>query len=282
MINTLNKDQKITPLVRNLKEQQIKSNKFLNKIAEDLSAEKTFDYSPKIGNENKIEDNKNNESNKNKKTNSLNKIRSGSNSKHNTTIKRNTKISIDAEADSKIKSGTSDKKHKTINQSNRIQIISKNKEISHNSPNYFHFNSGQYTDKKLNNIKTRSKYIQNLLNDMSLKKYKQSCMDIIKNDNVVKKLYEECGFEKTNYNYENFIQNNFFNKSLFMYKLEMLFLDESNFGKKNFKENFFKNEMIKYLKIYIDENIYKKQMNNLTDSFKEGFENIMNFDLYHD
>ena len=67
-----------------------------------------------------------------------------------------------------------------------------------------------------------------------------------------------------------------------MYKLEMLFLDESNFGKKNFKENFFKNEMIKYLKIYIDENIYKKQMNNLTVSFKEGFENIMNYDLFHD
>ena len=117
---------------------------------------------------------------------------------------------------------------------------------------------------------------------MSLKKYKNSCIDILKNDNVVKNLYEQCGLEKTNYSYESFIQNNFFNKPLFMYKLEMLFLDESNFTKKNFKENFFKKELINYLKDYNSENIYQKQMNTLKDVFKEGFDNILNFDLFHD
>ena len=225
MTDTLNKDPRIIPLVRSLKDQPMRSNKLLNKIAEDLSSEKTLENSPKLDNDNKNEDNKNNELNKNKnppkKMKSLNKLRSSnSNTKHNTTIKKSTKISIDAEAD-KVKSGTSEKKHKTINQGNKIKIVSKNKEQPNNTPNIYHLNSGQYGQKKLNNIKTRSKYVQNLLNDMSIKKYKQSCIDILKNDNLIKKLYEDCGFEKTNYNYENFIQNNFFNKALFMYKLEM-------------------------------------------------------------
>ena len=110
---------------------------------------------------------------------------------------------------------------------------------------------------------------------MSIKKYKHSCIDILKNDNVVKNLYEQCGLEKTNYSYESFIQNNFFNKPLFMYKLEMLFLDESNFTKKNFKENFFKKELINYLKDYNSENIYQKQISKI-ESNNEILEEKMN------
>ena len=195
----------------------------------------------------------------------------------------NTKISIDGSAENKIKTGTSDYYRGSIS-SNKIQIYSKNKEQNQiiSPTNTFQLTSSQLKQKKLNNIKTRSKYVQNLLNDMSLKKYKNSCIDILKNDNVVKNLYEQCRFEKTNYSYESFIQNNFFNKPLFMYKLEMLFLDESNFTKKNFKETFFKKEIINYLKDYNSENIYQKQMNNLKDVFKEGFDNILNFDLFHD
>ena len=117
---------------------------------------------------------------------------------------------------------------------------------------------------------------------MSIKKYKQNCIDILKNDNLVKKLYEQAGFEKSNFSYENFISNKFFNQQLFMYKLEMLFLDESNFIKKNFKENFFKNEIIKYLNQYMNEEKYKKQMNNLKDIFQQEFNTISNFDLFHD
>ena len=132
------------------------------------------------------------------------------------------------------------------------------------------------------NIKTKSKYVQNLLSDMSIKKYKQNCIDILKNDNLVKKLYEQAGFEKTNYNYEYFIQTNFFNRPLFMYKLEMLFLEEGNFIKKNFKENFFKTEIVKYLTEFTNEEIYKRQMKSLKDVFQDGFKTITNFDLFHD
>ena len=287
---TLSADPRIIPLVRSLKDQPIKSSKNLNKIAEDISSEKTSVNSPNLENE-EITAKNNNEDlnskrNKNsKKTMTLSKKRfSKSNIKHNTTIKKNTKISIDAEGESKSKVGSSQNNNRVTKHisNNKISIISKNKEISNNTTNTLNMNSGLYPQKKINNMKIRSKYIQNLMNDMSIKKYKQSCIDLLKNDNVVKKLYEQCGFEKTNYNYENFIQNNFFNKPLFMFKLEMLFLDESNFTKKNFKENFFKNEIVKYLNKYIDENIYKEQINSLNNIFKEGFDNIINFDLFHD
>ena len=292
MSDSLTIDPRIIPLVRSLKENPIKSSKILNKIVEDISSDKTSENSPNLENDDTSTNNKdediNNKKHKNppKKTISLNKKRiSKSNVKHSTTIKKGTKISIDAEAESKSKAGSFQNNIRIMKQSktNKISIVSKSKDQSTNNPsNNLNLYTGQYPQKTSNNIKTKSKYIQNLLNDMSIKKYKQSCIDLLKNDNIVKKLYEECGFEKTNYNYENYIQNNFFNKYLFMYKLEMLFSDETNFGKKNFKENFFKNEIIKHLNKYKEETVYKEQINNLSNVFKEGIESIKNFDLFHD
>ena len=282
--SSLNIDPRIVPLVRSLKEQPVKSNIPLFKINEDISSNKTLDNSPKIDSKNeestivinnKAKDNI-------KKSNSSNRIDiNKNNNRHITMIKSSSKVSINAEPVLKIKSGASEK-YKVNNSNSKVIKISKSKEQLINAPNKFQLNSGQFKQKKLNNIKTKTKYIKNLLNDMSLRKYKQSCIDILKNDSVVTKLYEKCGFEKTNYNYENFIQNNFFNKALFMYKLEMLFLDETNFTKKNFKENFFKNEIIKYMNKYLEENNYINQMNSLNDIFKKGFESIINFDLFHD
>ena len=286
--SSLSIDPRIIPLVRSLKEQNIKPNdNLLKKLAQDISSEKTSEDSTKLNKiiENKTivenEKNKNDDKEKTKKQKSINRY----NIKTNTMVKKNinTKISIDGSAENKIKTGINDYYRGSVS-SNKIKIFSKNKEQNQivSPTNTFQLTSSQLKQKKLNNIKTRSKYVQNLLNDMSLKKYKNSCIDILKNDNVVKNLYEQCGFEKTNYSYEYFIQNNFFNKPLFMYKLEMLFLDESNFTKKNFKENFFKKEIINYLNDYNSKDIYQKQMNNLRDVFKEGFDNILNFDLFHD
>ena len=295
--SSLNIDPRIIPLVRSLKEQNNKLSDPLSKKGNnDISSEKTSENSMKTKknidtknkNKNENEKNKNEEKEKPKKHNSVKRF----NNKANTMTKKsiNTKISIDGSLESKKKSGTSGEQWGPSQSDNKIKIFSKQKEPKESkeqhpiiSPaNTFQITRGQLKTKKYNNMKTRSKYVQNLLNDMSIKKYKNSCIDILKNDNVVKKLYEQCGFEKTNYSYESFIQNNFFNNPLFMYKLEMLFLDESNFVKKNFKENFFKNEIIKYLKEYSNENIYQNQMTNLKDVFKEGFDNILNFDLFHD
>ena len=287
--SSLGIDPRIIPLVRSLKEQNIQSKDIITKkFPKDISSEKTSENSIKHNNikdsnKNQIENekNKNDDKEKPKRKKSINRL----SNKSNTMIKKNTntKISIDGSIENKTKSGTSEG-YKGSDSSNKIQIISRSKEKNQtlNPVNTFHLTTGQLKEKKFNNMKMRSKYVQNLLNDMNMKKYKNSCIELVKNDNMIKKLYEQCGFEKTNFSYEQFVQNNFFNNSLFMYKLEMLFLDERNFIKKNFKENFFKTEIIKYLNEYNHNNIYQKQMDDLNDVFKEGFERIINFDLFHD
>jgi len=289
--SSLSVDPRIIPIVRSLKEHttlnpsdNISANKIVQEITSSENSAK-MKFKEKLKENNKIENEKNktDDIKKSKKKNSIPRL----SNKANTMIRKksSTKISIDGSVDNKTKSSTADSHQApSINTSNKIKIYSKQKEQKINPTNTFHLTSGPGKLKSFNynNIKTRSKYVQNLLSDMSLKKYKQSCIDLLKNDNTVKKLYEQAGFEKTNYSYEYFIQNNFFNRPLFMYKLEMLFLDESNFVKKNFKENFFKNEIVKYLNEFTSEEIYKRQMTNLKDVFKESFNTISNFNLFHD
>ncbi len=288
--STMNVDPRIIPLVRSLKDQTVKP--LLLQKNQDISSEKTSENSAKmksIINKEKlkeIEDEKNKNDDIKKSKKSKNTLPPRFPNKASTMIRKksSTKISIDGSVDNKMKSGTSDKKRVSmINTSNKIKVISKEKIQNLNPTSTFHLTS-QNRQKKYNynNIKTRSKYVQNLLSDMNIKKYKQNCIDIVKNDTLVKKLYEQAGFEKTNYSYEYFIHNNFFNNPLFMYKLEMLFMDESNFIKKNFKENFFKNEIVKYLNQFTNEEIYKRQMDSLQNIFKDGFDAINNFDLFHD
>ena len=289
--SSLSVDPRIIPIVRSLKEHttlnpsdNISAKKIVQEITSSENSAK-MKFKEKLKENNKIENEKNktDDIKKSKKKNSIPRL----SNKANTMIRKksSTKISIDGSVDNKTKSSTADSHQApSINTSNKIKIYSKQKEQKINPTSTFHLTSGPGKLKSFNynNIKTRSKYVQNLLSDMSLKKYKQSCIDLLKNDNTVKKLYEQAGFEKTNYSYEYFIQNNFFNRPLFMYKLEMLFLDESNFVKKNFKENFFKNEIVKYLNEFTSEEIYKRQMTNLKDVFKESFNTISNFDLFHD
>ena len=289
--SSLSVDPRIIPIVRSLKEHttlnpsdNISANKIVQEITSSENSAK-MKFKEKLKENNKIENEKNktDDIKKSKKKNSIPRL----SNKANTMIRKksSTKISIDGSVDNKTKSSTADSHQApSINTTNKIKIYSKQKEQKINPTSTFHLTSGPGKLKSFNynNIKTRSKYVQNLLSDMSLKKYKQSCIDLLKNDNTVKKLYEQAGFEKTNYSYEYFIQNNFFNRPLFMYKLEMLFLDESNFVKKNFKENFFKNEIVKYLNEFTSEENYKRQMTNLKDVFKESFNTISNFDLFHD
>ena len=288
--STMNVDPRIIPLVRSLKDQTVKP--LLLQKNQDISSEKTSENSAKmksIINKEKlkeIEDEKNKNDDVKKSKKSKNTLPPRFPNKASTMIRKksSTKISIDGSVDNKMKSGTSDNKRVSmINTSNKIKVISKEKIQNLNPTSTFHLTS-QNRQKKYNynNIKTRSKYVQNLLSDMNIKKYKQNCIDIVKNDTLVKKLYEQAGFEKTNYSYEYFVHNNFFNNPLFMYKLEMLFMDESNFIKKNFKENFFKNEIVKYLNQFTNEEIYKRQMDSLQNIFKDGFDAINNFDLFHD
>ena len=281
--NSLSLDPRIIPLVRSLKEKEMEPSDNLssNKIIKDISSEKTSENSAKLKENYKNLNGKNKKEEIKRTSKTKNSIRLPG--KSNTIIRKKsgTKISIDGSADNKIKLEKTENPRPAAHSINKISIISRPKDKRFTLTNTFQMPQ-LHNDYNYNKIKTRTKYVQNLLSDMSIKKYKQSCIDLIKNDNLVKKLYEQAGFEKTNYNYETFLQKNFFNQPLFMYKLEILFYDESNFNKKNFKENFFKNEIVKYLNEFTSEEIYKRQMTNLKDVFKESFNTISNFDLFHD
>jgi hypothetical protein len=281
--NSLSLDPRIIPLVRSLKEKEMEPSDNLssNKIIKDISSEKTSENSAKLKENYKNLNGKNKKEEIKRTSKTKNSIRLPG--KSNTIIRKKsgTKISIDGSADNKIKLEKTENPRPAAHSINKISIISRPKDKRFTLTNTFQMPQ-LHNDYNYNKIKTRTKYVQNLLSDMSIKKYKQSCIDLIKNDNLVKKLYEQAGFEKTNYNYETFLQKNFFNQPLFMYKLEILFYDESNFNKKNFKENFFKNEIVRYLNHYTSEEIYKNQMNNLKDVFKDGFQAISNYDLFHD
>ena len=229
--SSLSVDPRIIPIVRSLKEHttlnpsdNISANKIVQEITSSENSAK-MKFKEKLKENNKIENEKNktDDIKKSKKKNSIPRL----SNKANTMIRKksSTKISIDGSVDNKTKSSTADSHQApSINTTNKIKIYSKQKEQKINPTSTFHLTSGPGKLKSFNynNIKTRSKYVQNLLSDMSLKKYKQSCIDLLKNDNTVKKLYEQAGFEKTNYSYEYFIQNNFFNRPLFMYKLEIV------------------------------------------------------------
>jgi hypothetical protein len=281
--NSLSLDPRIIPLVRSLKEKEMEPSDNLssNKIIKDISSEKTSENSAKLKENYKNPNGKNKKEEIKRTSKTKNSIRLPG--KSNTIIRKKsgTKISIDGSADNKFKLEKTENLRPAAHSINKISIISRPKDKRFTLTNTFQMPQ-LHNDYNYNKIKTRTKYVQNLLSDMSIKKYKQSCIDLIKNDNLVKKLYEQAGFEKTNYNYETFLQKNFFNQPLFMYKLEILFYDESNFNKKNFKENFFKNEIVRYLNHYTSEEIYKNQMNNLKDVFKDGFQAISNYDLFHD
>ena len=292
MRNTsLSVDPRIIPVVRSLKQKTatIKENKPMNQIIQDISSEKTSQNSAKLQESNNIELKSQNNTKiikSLKMSKQSNTKRASGKSKTLIRKKSSAKISIDGNTDNRNKTGSMNHSLPPVKVANSKKIETKSKEKNNfNQTAIFQLymgNKQKHENYNYNKIKTRNKYVQNLMSDLNIKKYKQSCLDLIKNDNLIKKLYEKAGLEKTNYSYETFLQNNFFNQALFMYKLEMLFFDENNFNKKNFKEIFFKNEIVKKLNQINDEIIYKAQMNSLKDVFKNGFNVINNFDLFHE
>ena len=152
--------------------------------------------------------------------------------------------------------------------------------LSQSLKNPIKFNKDTTNNLNNNIRKGKSKYIQSLLNDTSMKKYKQTCISFLKEDDLIKKLYEENGFEKTNFSYDNFLERNFFNSKLFLFKLEIIIMSEDFTIKKNTKEKFFKKEIINFLKKMKDDKSYIDKKNNLKQCFDTQFSFIKNFDLF--
>ena len=276
-MSTKNIDPRLVPMVRTLKENP---NTFKNSMPKQKS---------KLHPDEEVQ--KNNNIQESLQENPYYYQRSKNTKKTLTKTLKNSHISIDGGLEQsqpqKYQSSTSNNYH-LINANNKIRNNSKKKELEPISQNKMLSTQAINMDqinakiKSYNNIKTRKKYVMNLLNNMSIKKYIKSCIQLLKNDNELKNLYDQGGFDKSNNGYENFLDKFFFNRDLFMYKLEMLFLDESNFIKKNFKENFFKKEMKYFLNNSINDSIYHNQVNTLNGAFTDTFQEIENFNLFHD
>ena len=278
-MSSKNIDPRLIPMVRSLKENQ---NTFDKSLPKQKTKFQTLQPDDEVQ--------KNNNFQETLQENPFYNQRSpNSNKSVNKTLK-NSHISIDgrSEQPKKYQSSTSNKYHLFNNLNNKIKRNSKKKELEPISQNrmlstqVINMNQINAKIKSYSNIKTRKKYVMNLLNNMSIKKYIKSCIHLLKNDNEIKNLYEQGGFDKTNNGYENFLDKFFFNRALFMYKLEMLFLDESNFIKKNFKENFFKKEIKDFLNNSISDAMYQNRVNTLNEVFTDTFKKIENFNLFHD
>ena len=166
------------------------------------------------------------------------------------------------------------------NKENKLNDLNLKERLSQSLRNPINFNIKNSINLNNGFRKGKSKYIQSLLSDTSMKKYKQTCITFLKEDELIKKLYEENGFEKTNFSYDNFLEKYFFNSKLFLFKLEINIMSEDFTIKKNTKEKFFKKEIINFLKKMKDDKSYNDKKNNLKQCFDTQFSFIKNFDLF--
>ena len=200
----------------------------------------------------------------------LEKIDNSKNGKRKSTyknyVKPSKKFSIDV-SDTNNQNIINNKEIKNENNTNPKERVSQNlKTYSYDKNSSLGFRKG------------KTKYILNLLNDTSLKKYKQSCISFLKEDDLIKNLYEENGFEKTNFSYDNFLEKNFFSSKLFLFKLEIMLTSE-DFAKKNAKDKFFKKEITNFLKRMKEDKEIIDKKNNLNKFFEGQFSFIKSFDF---
>ena len=172
--NSLSLDPRIIPLVRSLKEKEMEPSDNLssNKIIKDISSEKTSENSAKLKENYKNLNGKNKKEEIKRTSKTKNSIRLPG--KSNTIIRKKscTKISIDGSADNKIKLEKTENPRPAAHSINKISIISRPKDKRFTLTNTFQMPQ-LHNDYNYNKIKTRTKYVQNLLSDMSIKKYKQ-------------------------------------------------------------------------------------------------------------
>ena len=145
-----------------------------------------------------------------------------------------------------------------------------NKTISNNNKTF------DYETLKKYKKRQKSDYQKNLLSKKSIDKYKEECVNLIKNNTEMKNLLSQIGINKDE-DYLLYISNNFFNKPHFLFALEILILEtveETNTLKvfrtnknvlplKVVKENFYRDEILKDLKLKIYEGEYSNKFNNL-------------------
>ena len=172
-----------------------------------------------------------------------------------------------------------DNKDDYIDKYNKFAYIDKDNIISRKKRPYIIPNNSVIATTKDGFRKGKSKYVQNLLSDSNLNKIKKNIIDIIKNDNIIEKKYEECGYGNTNFSYENFVDKNFIQSNVFLYKLEMILMNENAIIKKNYKDSFLKDEINNFLDNIIIDNNYNTHKESLFNTIKEAENSINSFNF---
>lgn len=141
--------------------------------------------------------------------------------------------------------------------------------------------------------KPKTTYQKNILCETNLIKHKQTCINLLKTDDQLKKLCFnlKIGDEQIN----NILQEHLFTNKTFLFKLEMIILNDMNEnssynkihsvnkGKgtsfKVIKDIFFKDEIKKLFEIKWCDDQFEKKRRNLNYNISKHIDEIMNFDL---
>lgn len=128
-----------------------------------------------------------------------------------------------------------------------------------------------------NNYKTKSEFQKKLMSENNIIKYKTMCIGLLKDDEVLKKLSEYCGF--TPNVFDNLLEEYFFSDKVFLYKLEVLLSSESNLNKLK-KEKFFKEEIKSRLEFKSMDLQYEQRLSKINFDIDNHIKNIQNFEFF--
>ena len=144
------------------------------------------------------------------------------------------------------------------------------------------------TTYKLKKPKKKSDFIQNLMNDSNLIKYKTICLNLLKEDEELSKLFDLTIKNQINPsqsrqsflidNCDTFLEKNFFSDSLFLNKLEsVLMIDNA----KNKKEKFFKDEIKQFLNLKYLDIQFESRIINLNSAIECHMKRIKEFQFFN-
>lgn len=137
--------------------------------------------------------------------------------------------------------------------------------------------------------KPKTEYQRNILSKQNIVKYKEECLNLMKKDKEIQNLLSKLNFIKDN-NYLFYINDVIFSKPQFLFVLEILILETTEEQRtlkvfrtnknmlplKVVKENYYKDEIMKDLKVRLDEKEFVDKYKNLSMSLENFISKMKN------
>ena len=127
---------------------------------------------------------------------------------------------------------------------------------------------------KMMNYSEKNDYQRKVTNNVAIEKFKQQCLQIVKEDEKVKEKVEMLNITDPH----RFLDEYLFNDDNFLTRLEY-FLLYKNGNTKNLKNNFFRNEILKVINYKTLDVDFNSKINDVISSMNLQFEMIENFKL---